>query len=270
MISPLSTFRSVGIAVFVGFGFLTSASAVPTSEEEFVYAAGALNGRAGGTGWAGAWTISGAGANVTNPGFSYTDANSAVLPVAGGKATLPGGDAGNFRLTSNSPDTVGTLYVSFLGQMTANPIGGYAGLSLFQGTAPAGEFLFFGKPTNETNWGFDLKGGVVNTEVGTTPASALSLLVYRVDFGSPTTVRLFVNPTLGTEPAVASATGSRTNFTWDTIRIQSGNGAVGSFDEIRIGTDYASVAPVPEPGSFVVILSACGALGWVRPRKVCG
>jgi hypothetical protein len=253
-------------AVLLGAACFSNSSAKATliAEEEFNYGAGALAGQNGGTGWSGAWTVSGAGGAVTTPGFSFTDSSLNVLQTAGLKANFADGNNGNFRLPILSPDDVGTtLYISFLGQITT-PGTGYAGVSLFQGGA---ENLFLGKPNASANWGFDTKG--TNTKfTGTVPVTTLSLMVFRIDFGATTTVSMYINPTLGTEPTVADVTATRGAFTWDTIRIQSGGGTSGGVDEIRIGDTYASVTPtVPEPGGIAALLGGTALLGVVRRRR---
>lgn len=244
------------LAVVVSISAIPSKSeAALTAYESFDYVSGALTGQTGGTGWNAGWTSSGtgSGATVSSPGLNYTDSNSAVLDVQGSKLDLLGNGSGNFRVPTSSVDTSGsTLYISFLAQLTTT--GGYSGFSLFQG---ATENLFLGVPNTRTFWGIDSKTGTVS--VSTTPVTTLSLLVYRIDFGATTTVSLYVNPTLGTEPATAAVTVTRTAFTWDSIRIQSGTN-VGAIDEVRIGTDFNSVAPIPEPSAILAVIGGLGIL----------
>jgi hypothetical protein len=235
---------------------LTNSDAALTAYEPFDYVAGSLTGQSGGTGWNAGWTVSGTGGTVSSPGLSYVDGNSTGLAVAGNKADWVSNNNGNFRLPTSTPDANGTtLYLSFLAQLTTST--GYAGLSLFQGVT---ENLFLGAPNTRTFWGIDPKAGGSGVAVSTTPTTTLSLLVYRIDFAATTTISLYVNPTLGIEPATPAITATRPSFTWDTIRIQSGNGSVGAIDEIRIGTDYGSVAPIPEPSAIAAIFGGLGIL----------
>ncbi len=248
--------------------------AVPIAYEGFDYAAtdnpgndtGDVDifGNTGGSGWANAWSgASGLNSNfITSPGFGPA---AGSLTVSGNKLSLSGNNNGNFRSPSSTPDADGaTVYISFLGDVDA---GDYAGISLFDG---GGENLFLGKPFAEANWGI---AGAGPNSLSTTPTSTLSLLVYRIDFGAlnggnDTRIRLYVNPAVGTEPAVADATAQRSDFIWDQLRVQGGQGGVtGAFDEIRIGTEYGDVAVVPEPAAAVSLLSGLGALLGLRRRR---
>lgn len=223
-----------------------------------------LFGNNGGSGWSNAWSgAGGLGSNfITSPGFGAT---AGSLPVSGNKSSLSGNNNGNFRSPSITPDADGaTVYISFLGDVDA---GEYAGISLFDGGS---ENLFLGKPFAEANWGI---AGAGPNALSSTPASALSLLVYRIDFGAlnggnDTRIRLYVNPAVGTEPLTADATAQRGDFVWDQIRVQSGGGTVtGAFDEIRIGTAYGDVAAVPEPVTAVTLLSGLGVLVGLQRRR---
>jgi hypothetical protein len=76
---------------------------------------------------------------------------------------------------------------------------------------------------------------------------------------------LFVNPT----PGSVAPTGGVTYSGLDMPLIQpfveldgSGIGATHAFDELRIGSSYVAVAPVPEPAAFgavgILLLAGCG------------
>jgi hypothetical protein len=255
--------RIVLVAAAAAVAWTQTAQAAPIAYEGFDYVdATPLLGSAGGTGWAAAWD--GAALNtVLSPGFGTTAASH---PTTGNRLDLNGENSGNIRALTSSPDAPGTtLYLSFIADVDSAD---YAGLSLFEGGT---ENLFLGKTFGAPNWGIDIGGTGVNV---TTPTSTQSLLVFRLDFGGGTTasdtlIRFYVNPAVGTEPVTADASIEKANFTFDQIRVQAGLGvADGAFDEIRIGTDYADVAVVPEPASLG--LAAVGGvllLGRRRARK---
>ena len=236
--------------------------------DPFSYAAGSLTAQNGGSGFSGMYTAaSSGGSSVSAAGFGYTDANSNALTVAGNKADFVGNNQGEFRSLTTAPQATGTtLYVSFVMQLTT--ANAYAGLSLFAGTT---ETLFLGEPGGALGFfGIDTKSG--STLGSTTPTSTKSLLVYRIDFlATSATIRLYLNPTLGTEPTTASLTATKTAaLTYDSIRIQSGGTTAGSIDEIRLGTTYADVTPiaVPEPTTMaLVLLGTAGMLRVLRRRR---
>jgi hypothetical protein len=87
-------------------------------------------------------------------------------------------------------------------------------------------------------------------------------------------IYLWVNPnqsTLGgadlaTNTATWSATGLNTEEArWRSFKFYSGNTASAtSLDEIRFGTDYASVTPIPEPSTYALIGLGLAALFTLR------
>ncbi|MCX6926772.1 MAG: LamG domain-containing protein [Verrucomicrobia bacterium] len=79
------------------------------------------------------------------------------------------------------------------------------------------------------------------------PRANLSFLVYRLDFTPTNTqVRMYINPTLSSEPASATVAGSADWFQFNKVRIverQNNHPNAGQIDELRIGGTWASVAP---------------------------
>ncbi|MES2924246.1 MAG: GDSL-type esterase/lipase family protein [Verrucomicrobiota bacterium] len=254
---------ALGLTAIALFSAAGSASSAQLAYDGFDYAAGSsLTGKTGPVGFIAAYSAFGAGLNVTSPGLTYTG-----LTVTGNKLNIAGTNTGVYGGLTNSPETVGsTIYFSYLMQVTSGI--GYAGVSLFQG---ATETLYTGNRNDGfSNFlGIDPKGG---TAVNSTSSSAnLSLLVYRVDFAaSSATIRLYVNPPLSAEPAIASAVVTKTSaLTYDRIRIAS-NGNTGSIDEFRLGQTFADVAgtpPVTQTQEIVVLGSSVAAGTGANPSS---
>ena len=206
-------------------------------------------------GFSGPYTASNGGLSVSAGGLTYGD-----LLAEGNKLGFSGtNNDGNFGILTNSPDAPGTtVYLSYL--MEATSAGGYAGVSLFEGTE---EVLFTGKRDGVLNlFGIEPKVGTsLNSSVS---SRRTSLVVYRIDFAEDSaTIRMYANPTTGVEPATADLTVTRTTaLTYDRIRIQS-NGVTGSVDEVRLGETFADVAPLTygTPPREVVVLGSSVAAG---------
>ena len=264
----------LGSLAAAGLFVTTHAQAQMLSHDSFSYAAGStLAGQNGGTGFGAAYTANGAGLTTAAAGLTYTDANGKTLPAAGNAAALAGGNAGVFRtLSSTLGGGNGTVWVSFLEQV--NGTTGYAGLSLFTGTGGT-EHVFFGSGGAGGLPAINLESTGPGTGTGETALTTTGFVVAELQFGtaaaggSGVTVRLFDNPTLGTQPATANLTESNaTSFTFDTIRIQSGSDT-GSVDEVRLGDTFADVAPVPEPTTTALsLLGGAGMLGFIIRRRV--
>lgn len=240
----MKTLLSLGALLSLLVTTSTSRAAL-IAYDGFNYTSGQPVNGSGGTGWSGAWS----GNNtVSTPGYTYS-----TLPVAGNRVTTSGGDSGSFRSFSTQNGS-GTYYVSFIVQRVSGNSAGYGGISLFEG---GGERLFIGQTFNQDNFGLERSGGGSPAN-STTAASTFSFLVARIDFnGASSSARLYVNPTLGTEPGTAQATTANfAAFSFDNVRIQSGGGPTFGFDELRIGTTYADVAPVPEPATTALLIFA--------------
>jgi hypothetical protein len=121
---------------------------------------------------------------------------------------------------------------------------GAAYLSIF---GPANNNLLVGYLFGSSAWGLQSS---TNQNLSTVPvvSNQTALLVVRANYappGNPFPILLYVNPTPGApEPATANATNI-----WTQMPEQNGlalvvqNGAAATFDEIRVGTNYADVTP---------------------------
>lgn len=216
-----------------------------------------LNDLNGGTGWAGAWTQS-SGYNGMNlvfaPGEVYTDSTS-QLTTAGNALQLAASgesDFENIREMLAKLGGRGTLYVSFLGQVTNT---GWAGVELVEDSDTR---IFLGSSWFAGPWGWGSRGSA--SHASTVASSQLSLLVYRFDFTSSNTiVSLYVNPSLAAEPATPSATGSYVLFAFNKIRIVAHGPSVnnGWIDELRVASTWTGAVPSTprgDPPTFVTDL----------------
>jgi hypothetical protein len=230
--------------------------------ESFGYSAGALGTANGGTGWTTAWA--GGSTNVTSPGLTF-----ATLGI-GNKLTTNNDNNGAFRSLATLGTDGTTLWLAYLASGPGAPVmAGYAGLSLFSGGT---ELLFTGKRTNQTTWGLQRSGGGQGGDSVVTADTLTHYLVFRLEFGAGLTagnerVTMWMDPTPGlAAPDVAPSVTLTdvTNFTFDRIRVQSGNGSSFNADEIRVATSYSEV---PEPSiASGLALAAVGLLGCRRRR----
>jgi hypothetical protein len=133
----------------------------------------------------------------------------------------------------------------------------------------------FGQPNNNnllagylfggTTWGIQSSN---NQNLSSSPvvSNQTALLVVRVNnagANNPTTVLLYVNPTPGSpEPATANATNIWTySGEQNGLAIVTQNGAAATFDEIRVGTNYADVTPVTQVSSNAFVISSIQVFG---------
>lgn len=250
----------------------SSGQAALLSYESFDYTAGNLVGQNGGTGFSGAWSAFN-GANGTTvvqaAGLEYssleTDGGKAYITPTGGSST---GALRNLDATYSS----GTVYLSFLTNLDDGAR--FFGLSLYDGGT---ERLLIGKQGGQTSW--SLSGPVVTAQTsGTVTLDTTFLMVLRVDFdasGANERLRLYIDPTLGVEPAVAQIDLlTSTSFQFNALRIAAGftsgpqAAAIGSFDEIRVGTTYADVTPVPEPHVAALLGVALVGVAFSRRKRL--
>jgi hypothetical protein len=256
-----------------------SASATLIARESFEYDAGTLTALNGGTGWGGAWTTSGGIGEVQTTGLTYTDTMGNNLAVSGNSVIInaPTGTASAqfLRLLSGSVGDAGgvTTWMSFIGERLSphatddENLARAASLQLHSTTAS--ERLAIGKGTTSiasppipSGWAMLHTGNAANSVYTTKSQLLQSFLVVRVDHVGDTTVAdnawIWVNPRLDIEPDINAADaslpgslGTSADFTFNRIRAFAGamNATTGpyaslAFDELRLGTTYADVAPI--------------------------
>lgn len=129
-----------------------------------------------------------------------------------------------------------------------------------------------GQPSAKSDWGLDQSTGLQTSTVAVNGTT--HLFVAQIEFGAGAGgedhVNFYIDPTPGlSAPDVAAALSADTtrSASFDRVRIQSGNGqAPVNFDEVRIGTTFASVTPaVPEPAALGII--AVAGAGLLRRRR---
>jgi hypothetical protein len=244
-----------------------SAEAALTAYEGFDYTSqfnNRLNGAGtAGDGWAGAWTGTNNNNVLVSPSLSY-----GALDTEGWRVQF--GAAGYSRGLSSTVGS-GSTYISFMIESDNTTSGNrWTGLTLLSGGTSGTEVLSIGD-IDGGDFGASISVGGLAGDTTTASAAGTSLLtqrflVARIDFnasGSSENVSLFVDPDLSSEPGTADATLTNiADFSFDAIRIHRGPTSGGNWtnlDEIRIGTTWADVTPVPEPSSSILgILCAIG------------
>jgi len=100
---------------------------------------------------------------------------------------------------------------------------------------------------------------------------ATNFFVIKIDYtgaANQDVVSWWFNPSVGgaeTATSIATATGA---FNFDELRVAKFTGGPGyTIDEIRFGSTWESVTPIPEPSSYGVILGAGVLFGVLSRRK---
>ena len=276
--------------------FVASTQATLLVYEGFDYDTGALAGGNGGVGFTNSWANSGAGGDtVTSPGLTYT--NGSTLATSGNYTTVSNtATAGSFRDFSSVSVASGTqtYWVSVIAQTNGNAFGASGDEASIQLRNSSNiEILSVGAFGSSANWRIRAKSatGSVSgfSSAGDTPNSGTqAFLLMRVDVNTAAdaadNIYLWVDPALGSEPGVGTATASitGTNF-WDDDdfninRVRSGlinSGTTESktltYDELRIADSFGDAAPIPEASSAAMSLTALltvfTALWWRRKRS---
>ena len=274
--------------------------------EPFQYPADTqLFGQGHGSGWATAWSATTAAIATNNAtGLLYSGLPASVGSVVMGK---PDGTTGQTASSQRLLNTTlgnyaawgsGSVWMSFLYQNWVADQGGLLGFReakfcLFSGaTANANgtanvngsEKLDVGSPNTYaagasdtlTLWqGSTYVSSGIATPRGANPANTV-LILLRLDVDStttPDTAYAWFNPSLASEPSIATAISFSANdlSLVNAIRLQAGNAnssglnAVFQVDEIRVGYDFASMTMIPEPSSLA--LAGLAAVAFLVSRR---
>lgn len=287
-----STFavRSTGILVCVAVFLAGGASAALLTYEGFDYEAGVpiatntTTGVDGGFGWIQSWrTASGTASPIAwDPGLLYANVNPIYegLAESGRSAQFV---TSQIRRQLDTVDTYADAGLRGTGGVIGENLDGtlYGSLLLYNanwGTSDRILLEFTGGTTfrvQQPSGGAGFRITTVGNDIiddGDTPP-ALSgeqalLLVWRWDFVAGTNtsnMRFWINPITEASPSVGLLTNRNVGFT--TITLRQVAGSTNTYvDEIRFGTTWESVAPIPEPGSLMTLLFSGGLLWGVRAR----
>lgn len=239
-----------------------------------------LSGGSQGTGWTSNWTADVAATTQTK---SLVDGNGLV--DGGVKAlrmmpTTNQSDLGNF-MSRNFASQSGDLYISFLIRhengignddfynfQVTNGLTGNTAAAMGVGIRNAGGSPFFARVGSSSSG--QTTNATTNAAINTT-----YLLVAKFSKDGSANynrVDLFINPSSTAEPGMASATATSnvtglTSLSTFTVRnFQPEANDTLFFDELRIGTSFADVLPVPEPSSAMLLLFSATAFVFRRRR----
>lgn len=209
----------------------------------------------------------------STPGFSLFRDNGEVQAALD---VSPGGVFGTAGLVGSNAKIGGTgvdspIYFSVLARKEESA-NGFAGFQVYNdGQEGFGVGQVTGGNADSLKW--LQQGG--NAPIGEDPipwtAGQTELFVFKMDFDptDPTSATVWVNPDITlAEGAQDSAISSFIpnavpDEGFNTLRMRGNQ--TWSFDEIRIGTTWESVTPIPEPGS--TLLSFAAVLGFALKRN---
>jgi hypothetical protein len=276
-------------------------SADSIAVESFSYTSGDLHGKgAVGSGWKTAWDAdqstlelvdTAASPLVYNvPGGGTVNGGSSALRINGSGTNA--GSAGEMAFREIDPQG-GDLYFSFLLRYEPTSGGSFDGLSTtpdflglwFDDLAPdsgnsdhssntpqAGLINNIGTPTGNDFFARYNTGTVFRTG-GDVQANLTYMVAGRIFKDSSTTynkITIWVNPdSIGSSPLTStSQTSSITSIKYLGIRaanLDSNDSFL--IDEIRLGTVYADVVPVPLPAPLFAVAALLGGVGLYRARR---
>jgi hypothetical protein len=241
------------------------ASAELLVHEPFSYTAGDLTGNNGGTGWSGAWLDSGNPVTITNTGLAFTDAFGNVLQVSGSAVNTADGGAATTISSREVTDRNAETWISVLVQPQGS-FTDFIGVSFYQdGTALAQARFAIETSNGGVMGGKDLRltrrataapgqpappehSARFITTIGTTVFAVIHLVPDGGSGGALDRMDVFFNPRLDMEPLSPHASLEIDGLQFDRIRIAAAAGRSALVDEIRIGENFADVAPHTAPG----------------------
>lgn len=269
----------LGVGLFTG---TPQSHAALLAYEGFDYTAGNVNGDNGGTGWSGSWNSATSSANVvTGTTLSYSG-GSISLSGSGTALSITGGSDGQLNRSFVGAGTGTEIYFSFLFQSVAGSgnEAPYFYLSDTNSWTQSGGIGDVNSATGQAVFGARINSGAAtaNSSVSYTNGTTY-LLVGRLSTDAPggdpnalDRVELWVNPTSLTPGTAAATVNATTGLTLDVLDVFSTRMANFAdtdqilIDELRIGTDFASVVTVPEPSVGLLLLLGGTSLLALRRR----
>jgi streptogramin lyase len=256
--------------------FAQSAHGTTIAYDGFNYPAGSsLAGQNGGQGFSGAWYQG--GFNVSTSAGTLESGSLAYSPLAttGNQLTIPAkGNLNGLERNFASSISSGTVYISY----ALCPEGGFYGIaSGCNGIYLHGSLndLFFGNSGINGKYAMEQRGG--NGEVTSSVVPVVGqteFLVLKAQLLSGNDVfTLYTNPTPGApEPSTGLVKSDLDIGSLSNLVIYSGLasnlGGAFNYDEIRVGTTYADVTPIPEPSTLALLgVGAISLLGYALRRR---
>ncbi len=202
-------------------------------------------------------------------------APSGLAASTGNKFTLDGNDNNDYTLSfaATGSSTGATLYYSFLFKVDdltglTSDSNNRTVFSLGTGSKSAGTFSIALDEDNSSAYNVGLDGsnkGIATASRDSVEYSTADTLFVVVEYipkgGHPGDARMWVNPDSASfggaaplTPTLTDAGGYLTDATALYLDTQYSHPAIWSVDEVRVGTSYASVTPIPEPGTLVFVL----------------
>lgn len=210
--------------------------------------------------------------------LSYTDANSNTLVTSGGQGTLFNARGARYY-TNSIAATGGTVYGSYLWQTpTLNVDNEWRGhFEVRNAAAGLDVRIGLGLDGNHDDTNLQVRYGGTNHTTSVALAAATTYYVlYKAEYngtGQMTNFDLWLNPDSLTSEAVSGAAdltysgaigfGGFGGFSINKDNLAGGFNPI--YDEIRVGTTWDSISPIPEPGTLALV--ALGVLALFRRRR---
>lgn len=219
---------------------------------------------------------------ISSTSITYTDAGSGT--TIGGGQSLGVATSGNFGGRTNSGSTIpwsgaaydnSDFFVSFLAQTTR--VGSHqATVALDLSGNRFGAGLRVGPNlaiSDQEFVGFDSSASQFSLGVGTITSGETYFVVFQVEnasAGNWDTVNVWINPAFGS--SAPSPTGSATgtpNGNANNGLVFDGDAGASFFDEVKVGTSWNDVVPVPEPSTYALYAGflALGLVMWRRRAR---
>jgi len=252
--------HAVGLIATLAFAVHNSQATI-TAYDGFAYADGSnISGQAA-PAPLGTWGNNGGSPVGLTGSLSY-----GALITSGNQAISSGGGRPPLSVGGNA-DTGGIQYISWL---VSNSNVGVDGYSAFELQLGGSVFLNIGGSNNgNSNLEFTMETGTGFVNSGVLRSDATTFFVLKIDYtGGPgaDVATYWVNPSVGGSETVSSLTATGSFGFTD---ISFGNFATTTFnyDELRFGTTWASVTPIPEPSTYALLALGFGAVFFLRRRR---